>query len=100
MPTLLRWGTGNLQYRMGVSCLQGGAVHKCCYGKLLGCSWRSHRLPAALTFHAGSSGECHVQEAKQGPGPGAQVNGEASLDHDTDDYTDYMEQDSVEFPQA
>ena len=37
-----------------------------------------------------------VQEAKQGPGPGAQVNGEASLDHDTDDYTDYMDQDSME----
>ena len=45
-------------------------------------------------------GEYPVQEAKQGPGPGAQVNGEASLDHDTDDYTDYMEQDSMEFPQA
>ena len=41
-----------------------------------------------------------VQEAKQGPGPGAQVNGEASLDHDTDDYTDYMDQDSMEYHQS
>ena len=41
-----------------------------------------------------------AQEAKQGPGPGAQVNGEASLDHDTDDYTDYMDQDSMEYHQS
>ena len=41
-----------------------------------------------------------LQEAKQGPGPGAQVNGESSLDHDTDDYTDYMDQDSMEFHQS
>ena len=34
MSTLLCWGTGDLQYRMGVSCLQGGAIHKCCFGKL------------------------------------------------------------------
>ena len=41
-----------------------------------------------------------AQEAKQGPGPGAQVNGEAISDHDNDEYTDYMEQDSMEFHES
>ena len=41
-----------------------------------------------------------MQEAKQGPGPGAQVNGEAISDHDNDDYTDYMEQDSMEYHES